>query len=156
MVAVTKTEVETLHRCSSQQGLLLSWDSPAITSYTSKNKDGKSYHKTTSIPTWVIQCPIPSERCFLLLSALNLCRVPVLPILPVKLIDCSCLISFPSVNSHIGPTSHFSSAYLPFHLQNEKNRSEMKAVTLWLSVLMNVQCLIALGRGHTTWEARSC
>lgn len=151
MVAVTKTQVEMLLGCSSQQGLLLSWDSPAITSYTSINGDGKSYHRTSYIPAWVIQLPTPSETCFLLLSAP---RIPVLPI--TDEINClsSCLIRFLSANSHIGPTSRFSSLYFPFHLEKEKNGSEMEAVTLWLPVI-NVLCLIALGRGPMTGEAHS-
>lgn len=90
--------------------------------------------------------PLPSR--FLLLSTPSLCSIPVLPITNEIHWLSSCLMSLLSVNSHTGPTSHFLYTFL-FIFKAKRNGSEMKAVTLWLLVVMDVPCLIALGRGPT-------
>lgn len=74
------------------------------------------------------------RECFLLAGTPSACRAPVTDEIPWL---SSCLMSFLPANSHVGPGSHFSSAFLPFHLHREKNGPEVTAVTLWLLVLMD-------------------
>ena len=81
-------------RCSSQQGLLFSRDSPVITSYTSLNRNGKSYHRTSCILAWITQWPTPSELCFRVLSTPSVSKAPVLPIINEIHWLSPCLISF--------------------------------------------------------------
>lgn len=94
---------------------------PCHYSYTSINRDGKSYRRTSYIPAWVIQLPTPSEPCFLLLSIPSLCRIPVLPITKEIHWLSSCLISFLSVNRHIGRT-YFSFFFCIPSLSSSKRK----------------------------------
>lgn len=79
--------------------------------------------------------PLQREVCFLLAGTPSASRAPVTDEIPWL---SSCLMSFLPANSHVGPGSHFSSAFLPFHLHREKNGPEVTAVTLWLLVLMGL------------------